>query len=146
MLKTNSKKAIERIKAYVIENTTEEANYRDSAINQSIEKLNEARNNPDSRTDAFSLASWIIWTTYHEEKNDERCNNDLEMFTDWMQGLPSTLNAEYYYNVSAVETLAKILEETPEEANKYSEEEAENLLTHLIFREIRKQVYKKKGA
>lgn len=42
----------------------------------------------------------------------------------------------YYYNRSAVDDLGEILEETDEEKAKYSEQQAEELLSRLIYREM----------
>lgn len=59
------------------------------------------------------------------------------MFEDWAQGLPSLLDtAEYYYSGSACKLLADWLQETPQEAAKYSEMQAEDKITRLLYREI----------
>ena len=60
----------------------------------------------------------------------------------WCQGLPSVIDTCYYYNRSAVEDLGDILEETEEERNRYTEQDAERLLSCLIYREIRKELRK----
>ena len=44
----------------------------------------------------------------------------------------------YYYNRSAVDDLAGILEETDAEKARYNEQDAEKLLTSLIYRELMK--------
>jgi hypothetical protein len=44
----------------------------------------------------------------------------------------------YYYNRSAVDDLGAILEQSEREKAQYSEAEAENLLTHLIYRELKR--------
>jgi hypothetical protein len=59
-----------------------------------------------------------------------------ERFADWAAGLPSILDTCYYYNRSAVDDLGAILEETAEEKARYSEAQAETLLTSLIYREL----------
>lgn len=59
-----------------------------------------------------------------------------QLFTEWMQGLPLVLDATYYYFCEAHEDVRAILEETEEEADKYTEEAAEEFLTWLIYREI----------
>ena len=59
------------------------------------------------------------------------------MFEDWVQGLPSLLDtAQYFYSGSACELLADWLQETPQEAAKYSEMQAEDKITKLLYREI----------
>ena len=65
-----------------------------------------------------------------------RYNTQQEAFKNWCSGLPSVLDTCYYYNRSAVEDVKNILEETDAEANKYTEQQAEELLTSLIYREL----------
>lgn len=65
------------------------------------------------------------------------------IFAEWAAGLPSVLDTCYFYNRSAVDDLAEILEESDSEKAKYSDEQkAEKLLTNLIslhiFKEARK--------
>ena len=60
----------------------------------------------------------------------------IELFTDWTSGLPSVIDCLYYYNRSAVDDLAAILEETDSEKAQYSEQQAESLLTYLLYREL----------
>ena len=66
-------------------------------------------------------------------------NSEALAFEDWAAGLPGILNAaDYYCNNSAVDILGDILEETEQEKAKYTETEAENLLTFLIYRELKR--------
>jgi hypothetical protein len=123
MLKTNSKKAIENIRAYIMENFDGE--------NYGIEK-----------PETFKETAKVILDTFRAEHfNSENIKryyhyNEQASFTAWAQGLPSILDTCYYYNRSAVEDLGNILEESEGERYKYSEEEAENMLTWLIYREL----------
>lgn len=125
MLKTNSKKACENIRAYIMENFNGE--------NYGIEK-----------PETFSEVARIILNTFQEEifcnENAKRYYhyNEQRAFFDWCAGLPSLLDTCYYYNRSAVDDLGAILEESEEEKGKYSEEQAESLLTWLIYRELKK--------
>lgn len=124
MLKSNSKKAKENIRQYIIDNFTPE-NYTDTP--------------PES----FDKIARFIFETFRAEKyncaEDFRYyrNNEAEAFADWCAGLPSLLDTCYYYNRSAVDDLAAILEESEAEKQRFTEEEAENLLTTLIYREIK---------
>lgn len=126
MLKTNSKKARENIHVY----TMEQFDPTGYDVNQ----------NPET----FEETAQIILDTFHDEKvkHDNRYKagriSEYELFTDWCQGLPSILDTCYYYNRSAVDDLAKILEETDTEKARYSEPDAEKLLTHLIYRELKR--------
>lgn len=123
MIRTNSKKAIENIRKYILENFT--PYYKNDVDEKDFKKV----------------AKYIQNAVYNEKiKNDRnswRCGIQAN-FTAWCQGLPSVLDTCYYYNRSAVDDLANILEETEEEKNKYTEEKAENLLTYLLYREIYK--------
>lgn len=60
-----------------------------------------------------------------------------DLFVKWCEGLQSVLDTCYYLH-SAKSLLAEWLEETPEEANKYTELEAESRITQLLWREITK--------
>ena len=126
MLKTNTKKARENIKKYIIDNYT-----------------------PDSyglpETSDFNTIAANILETFHAEKPysaeyiRKHHTPELETFKTWCTGLPSILDTCYYYNRSAVDDLGAILEETESEKSKYSEQDAENLLTYLIYRELTKE-------
>lgn len=58
------------------------------------------------------------------------------VFIDWCQGLPSVLDTCYYYNRSAVADLGAILQQSERERARYTESQAEQLLTHLIYQEL----------
>ena len=126
MLKTNSKKALENIRAYVVDNFTPD--------NYDLEPSND-----------FATVAKVIYNCFIEEKsgiNDWSRVAENVIFADWCAGLPSIFNTCYYYNRSAVDDLGEILEETEEEKEKYTQTEAEKLLTALIYREIKKAVKK----
>ena len=131
MLKTNSKQAIENIKKYIVENFN--ADYFDDEESAGIV----------ATVDNFKQIATLIYNDFKQAKGWEvdrfRCSYQTA-FIDWCQGLPSVLDTCYYYNRSAVEDVKNILQETDAEASKYSEEEAEKLLTCLIFREISKAI------
>lgn len=125
MLKTNSKKAAENIRAYIMNEFTPEG-YTD---------------NPPQE---FPKIARFILATFRNEKyntpEDFRYyqNNEATAFIDWCAGLPGVLDTCYYYNRAAVDDLGAILEETEEEKAYHTEEQAEILLTALIYRELRK--------
>lgn len=114
MLKTNSKKARENIRAYIVDCYNPE-NYDLPACND------------------FPTIAQNILRILREEK---RGPVTPDLFEDWAAGLPSVLDTCYYYNRSAVDDLGAILEETEEEKSRYTEQQAESLLTRLIYREI----------
>lgn len=119
MLKTNSKMVIERIHKYIIDGVDHEY--------FNIEA------DPD-----FNTACKMILTACENEKFYNRSRSGFETFKDWAQGLPSAFNTCYYYNVSAVDLLGAWLEESESEKAKYSESEAEEMITKLIYRELTK--------
>ena len=59
-----------------------------------------------------------------------------DLFIDWCQGLPSALDTCYYYNRSAIDDLATILEESDTEKSRFTEAQACEKLSRLIFREL----------
>ena len=121
MIRSNCKKAIENIRNYIMENT-DFSNY-----------------GMETPTEWKETAQKIMHIFYEEKvKYDNRRMPYQQLFDEWCSGLPSVLNTLYYYNRSAVADVAEILEETEAEANKYTETEAERLLTYLIWREIYK--------
>ena len=63
-----------------------------------------------------------------------------DVFIDWCQGLPSIIDTCYYYNRSAVDDLGAILEQTETEKARYTESEAERMLSHLIYMELYREV------
>ena len=119
MLRSNSKKVIEKVRSYIVDE-----------IDPDYFGLAEA---PD-----FLTACKLILTACENEKQYSRSRSGFETFRDWAQGLPTALNTCYYYNVSAVNLLADWLEETESEKEKYSESEAEEMITRLIYRELTK--------
>lgn len=121
MLRTNSKKAMENIRTYIEENF--------DCTSYELEK--------EPKT--FKEKACFTLKTCRAEKTYSGYNTpDYEIFKDWCQGLPSLLDTCYYYNRSAVDDLAEILEETEEEKGRFTESEAEEKLTYLIYRELRK--------
>ena len=127
MLKTNSKQAINNIKTYIVNNFNGE-NYGIETSETFEEVAREIYKD-------FCRCEW-------SDENTKRYFgfNQYKAFKYWCSGLPSIIDTCYFYNRSAVEDLGDILEETEAERSKYTEEEAEDLLTKLIYREIIKEV------
>ena len=90
----------------------------------------------------FARVAPFIWNVFEAEKPRKyNPGTDFKRFEDWCSGLPSVLDTCYYYNRSAVEDLGNILQETQEKRSKYTERQAEQTLTALIFWEIWKEVH-----
>lgn len=124
MLKSNSKQAINNIKFYIV-NHFDPCGYDFTGEESS-----------------FMDAARFIYECFIDEKvkHDKRRMTEQALFFEWCSGLPSILDTCYYYNRSAVDDLAAILEETEDEKAKYTESQAEERLTYLIYREIKKAV------
>lgn len=121
MLRTNTKKAIENIRAYIV---------------NGFDGTNYGIETPET----FEDVARVIYNTFEDEYlyGYNRRRNEQTVFVEWCAGLPSILDTCYYYNRSAVADLGDILEETEEERNRYTEMQAEEMLSRLIYREIRK--------
>ena len=125
MLRTNTKKAIENIRAYII---------------KGFDGTNYGIETPET----FEEVAKVIYNTFAEEYLYEynRRRNEQEVFVEWCAGLPSIIDTCYYYNRSAVADLGDILEETEEERKRYTEAQAEETLSRLIYREITRRARK----
>lgn len=119
MLRSNCRQALDNIRAYIVE-----------SVDLDYFGLEEA---PDYKT-----ACRLVMEACHNEKAGIRYKSSFEMFRDWAQGLPTAFNTLYYYNVSAVDLLADWLNETNSEKARFTEEQAEERITALLFRELTK--------
>ena len=86
----------------------------------------------------FILAVHAEEKAYSPEYQSRKGYTNEQVFTEWAQGLPSVLDTCYFYNRSAVDDLGAILEQSEKEKAQYTEPEAEQLLTHLIYRELKR--------
>ena len=92
----------------------------------------------------FAKACTVIYAIFKSEKwchiEDFQYyhNNESKTFSDWCSGLPSILDTCYWYDRSATDDLGSILEETETEKEKYSDSDACEMLTNLLYREIKK--------
>jgi len=65
---------------------------------------------------------------------------EYEVFEDWASGLALTGLFCFWYNRPAVDDIKAILEETEEEAGRFTEDEAERFLTRLIYNEMKRNL------
>ena len=126
MLRSNSKKARENIRNYIIE---WDSDYIRERSDYTI---------PEDDVDAILAYAYdeIFRDEYKYRIEDNYSNPCFVIFEDWAKGLALGGLFCYYYNRSAVDDLGAILEETEEEKGKYTESEAEEMLTRLIYREM----------
>lgn len=116
MLKTNSKAVREGIKKYIIENYN------------------------GQYTSFVNICNDIHETFIDEFYTPNRSITCQECFIEWLQGLPSIINADYYLGTDGHKFITSLLEETPEQAEKYTTDQANHLLSYLIYREIDKAI------
>lgn len=130
MLKTNSKIVRDRIRAYIL----------------SAENVEEfaPEGTPRETFEDIARAIYADFMAYYnaDNRNKYRPRNYQEAFEEWAAGLPAIIDTCYYYNVSAVNLLGDILEETAEERAKYDEAKAEKMLSYLIYSELYKAATK----
>ena len=127
MLRTNSKKAAENIRKYIMEDLEylqERADYDDITLEE---------NNADQ---VLAYAYNVFKAEKRGEIERYKFINLYKIFQSWASGLALGNLFCYYYNRSAVDDLGDILEESAAEKAKYKEEDAEELLTRLIYREM----------
>lgn len=120
MLRSNTKKARENVRVYIMEGF--EPEYNDNKI-------------PDN----FNEMARVILADFRRAKSHELKRlrvSEQTIFEDWCAGLPGIIDTCYYYNRSAVDDLGKILEETDEEKARYTESKAEKMLSYLIYSEL----------
>lgn len=128
MLKLNAKQTKENTRKWIKENF--------DASGYDREDLNEK--------DIEEQIAFIAYCCWNEKGFEVKKNRMTlqEMFFEWCQGLPSVIDtACYYYNGSAVDLLGQILEETEEEKAKFTELQAENCMTYLLYKEVKTHLY-----
>lgn len=137
MLRTNSKKAKENIRIWILANYTPE-DYANAFQTETGEYMPEN----------FPAVSASIMDVFHKEKGVDVRRYGLEIaFIDWMQGLPSILETFSLLGWEVTEILAEWLEETETEKEAYSKKDEDGIKAmetalHLVFREIQAGVKK----
>lgn len=133
MLRTNSKKVIEKVRKYCVDSWNEYAEDEGLPTAESFEVASaEILKNCINEKFCFEKEKRFIFLNKFYQ------SNLLNAFEDWCQGLPRSLNTCYYYSRSAVDQLGDWLEESEEEKNRFSESEVEKKITYLLFRELTK--------
>lgn len=132
MLKTNSKKAKENLKNYIMK-------YSESSFNDCKNYEKEKFKYKNTFSDR---CTWLYKKFRSEKKGEEKAyNNEFLMFDSWAAGLACNQLFLYrWFTRSAQNDVASILEESETEKEKYTESQAMDLLTKLIYREIIKNM------
>lgn len=124
MLRTNSKIVRERVRSYILENS------------EDIVEVMDYEGVPHEHSkDIFNY----IWSDFMEREGNYlgRGVSYQDGFAQFGSGLPWHI-FDYYYNVEAVKLVGDILDETEEERARFSERDAEKLMSYLIFKEVSK--------
>lgn len=122
MVKVNSKTAREGLRKYIRENYNPDGYYE-----------------YEDTTDVKKISANILSCFYDEKvRFDSRKMIFEDLFMEWMYGLPSILNADYIL-MSAKDVLGGILDETEAERDRFTETQAEEMLTRLIWDELLRQ-------
>ena len=130
-LRTTSKAVKEKIKCYLLENFSDWYNENRDYI---LENNDISEIDPENFTDCCNT---IFYYLYDEViKHNKRKMSHFEYFKYWCEGLTSLIDTTYLYNTSAVDLVGGWLEQTEAEKSKYNEQQAENLVTWLLYREI----------
>lgn len=116
MLRTNSKQAIKNLRAYIMDSWNLEPEEQGRTWAETQEAIIES-----FKQQAYS-------------SEYDRRQNRQEAFKNWLAGLPKGLGD--FYLCQAVKDLGNILDQTEAERNKYSEDQACNTLSYLIYREV----------
>lgn len=102
---------------------------------ESLANLANAEGSEKSK-EAQRLAAGFIKETCMKEKGYNGACWCQSLFVEWLAGLPGAVDSAAWYCHSATNYVKDLLEETDEEAARYSEGEAEELIGYLFFREI----------
>lgn len=128
-LKTNSRKARENVRGYILKY------FRGGDYSEIIGESLTAPQQDFARVAAYTLK--VFRTEKLRNGGLAYYGTEERAFAEWAAGLPGVLDTLYfYYNRDAVDDLGAILEETEEEKNRFTETDAANLLTRLIYWEL----------
>ena len=128
MLKTNWKIVNDRIKAFILSayNTDTESEYSESEF-----LILDTKEGTDIKAVCKN-----IYNVFRAEKAYEIENE--KTFSFWISGLCNPLGGDWYLRGSTVNILSDMLEYTPAEKEKYSDDsQACEFLDHLIYRVVK---------
>lgn len=146
MIRSNSKKAMENIRKYIIDNSDFSGFTRKEFYFANLEDLKEG-----AGLEIFPEIAKGIYNIFEYEylvNNNYRAKySNQELFSEWCSGLPGVLDTCYYYRYDPIDIIADILEMTPGEKETYSKKYQDDLkncqyLDYLIYREIIKAANK----
>lgn len=129
MLKTNSKKVQEKIRKWILDDADSIQDHmawdiEHGSLPASID-LENVNNLCKYVYDDFVRVMGYRFGRYAETR--------LDNFCEYAAGLPFGNLFIYYYNVSAVDLVGDILEETETERNRFSESDAEFYMSKMLY-------------
>lgn len=146
MLRTNSKQARENILEWLATEALEKAKEINRFNRENgFEPMKEAEFMENLQKIGFSSFSckmkkasiyFIIRCYKNDLEKSKGFKSEFEKFDYWLRGLPGAVKSEDFLLRDACEFLGRILEETPEEWQKYSQDQAEKLMIYLISKTI----------
>lgn len=116
MFRTNSKQARENLKNYIMQSWN-------------IEEEDQGRTWKETQKDIIDSFNYEAYSSEYERRQ-----NRQEAFKNWLLGLPRNLGDFCLCN--AVKDLGDILEETEEERARFTEDQAEEKISALIYTEV----------
>ena len=123
MLRSNSKAVSEKVKQWIMDNV-------DFSGYDEWETLDVT---------SFREVCRALLETCEKEKFYCSYPSKAAMMEHWFCGLPFVINtAHYIYRANAVDMLGEWLEETESEKARFSESDAEKMISRLLIREILK--------
>lgn len=131
MLKSTKKEVLNKIRAYIIDNTAPE-----------VEEAKEWQELPQAITEAgiYAECCYYIIETWKAGRNP-RPSNMHDNFAEWLSGLPLNISEHFYKPAKPI--VMEWLQETEEEAERFTETQAEDYISHLLYREITKEAIKR---
>lgn len=146
MLRTNSKQARENILGWLAGGALEEAKEINSFNRENgFEPMKEAELMEDLQNIGFASFSYemekaavyfIIRCFRSDLEESKGFRSEFERFDYWVRGLPGIVKSEDFLLRDSCEFLGRILEETPEEWQKYKQDQAEKVMIYLIWKTI----------
>lgn len=131
-MKTTSKQVINNLKKYLVEGAVNCDYIEGDTFEQVAPQIAKAFNSEQLGTNIHGQS---ILDCYYK-------GNLFEAFEDWVQGLPSAINGEDIYLHTCVNTLGDILEESEQERAKFTEDQAEKKMVWLLFRTLKKHIFR----
>lgn len=136
MKRTNSKEVKETIKNFIMDHFVDYMNDNRGYFSGDLERLNNADiTSYDEVCNSILTIFWAEMLKHNNRWNAGRATR-YDLFVDWCSGLCSALPTDYYYNVCAIDLLGSWLDQTETEKSKYSESQAEETITRLLYREL----------